>query len=224
MKSGEPFAMAGIYARGKHEGDPVTFAILTTDANEVMEPVHDRMPVILPLGHEKQWLPPGGTPYFNQFLAELMMACPVTPKMNRAGFNVPEAIVQLDEPSYRSPWSISCYVGNPMQGSVFKPRVRPGRPRAPGSLQSTLSPAQGNPAAAPMAVGVRASAWKRKECDMAEQLLSFASELRTRAKEILALAVSTDDLEIRAMRRAIAEGYEKLARRIERRAREVEMA
>jgi hypothetical protein len=55
---------------------------------------------------------------------------------------------------------------------------------------------------------------------MAEQLLSFASELRTRAKEILALAVSTDDLEIRAMRRAIAAGYEKLARRIERRARE----
>jgi len=33
MKSGEPFAMAGIYARGQHEGDPMTFAILTTDAN-----------------------------------------------------------------------------------------------------------------------------------------------------------------------------------------------
>jgi hypothetical protein len=55
---------------------------------------------------------------------------------------------------------------------------------------------------------------------MAEQLLLFANELRTRAKEILVLAVSTDDLEIRDMRRAIAAGYEKLARRIERRARE----
>ena len=56
--------------------------------------------------------------------------------------------------------------------------------------------------------------------DMAEQLFLFANELRTRAKEILALAVSTDDLEIRNMRRVIAAGYEKLARRIEQRARE----
>jgi len=55
---------------------------------------------------------------------------------------------------------------------------------------------------------------------MAEQLLLFANELRARAKEILALAVSTDDLEIRSMRRVIAAGYEKLARRIEKRARE----
>jgi hypothetical protein len=55
---------------------------------------------------------------------------------------------------------------------------------------------------------------------MAEQLLLFANELRARAKEILALAVSTDDLEIRDTRRLIAAGYEKLARRIERRARE----
>jgi hypothetical protein len=55
---------------------------------------------------------------------------------------------------------------------------------------------------------------------MAEQLLLFANELRARAKEILVLAVSTDDLEIRETRRVIASGYEKLARRIEQRARE----
>jgi len=55
---------------------------------------------------------------------------------------------------------------------------------------------------------------------MAEQLLLFANELRTRAKEILVQAVSTADPEIRDMRRAIAAGYEKLALRIEKRARE----
>ena len=55
---------------------------------------------------------------------------------------------------------------------------------------------------------------------MAEQLVLFANELRARAKEILALTVSTDDLEIQDTRRVIAAGYEKLARRIERRARE----
>jgi hypothetical protein len=56
---------------------------------------------------------------------------------------------------------------------------------------------------------------------MTEQLLLFASELRARAREILVLAVSTDDLEIRHTRRVIAAGYEGLARRIEKRAREV---
>ena len=60
---------------------------------------------------------------------------------------------------------------------------------------------------------------------MAEQpLLLFAKELRTRAKEISAQAVSTDDPEVRGMRRVIAAGYEKLARRIEQRAREAETA
>jgi hypothetical protein len=53
---------------------------------------------------------------------------------------------------------------------------------------------------------------------MTEQLLLFANELRARAKEILAM--NTDNLEIRDMRRVIATGYEKLARRIERRAHE----
>ena len=56
------------------------------------------------------------------------------------------------------------------------------------------------------------------------QLLLFASELRTHAKEILVRAASTDDPEVRDMRRVIATGYQRLARRIERRAREVEMA
>ena len=60
---------------------------------------------------------------------------------------------------------------------------------------------------------------------MAEQsLLLFAKELRTRAKEILVQAVSTDDPEVRGMRRVIAASYEKLARRIEQRAREAETA
>ena len=88
--------MAGIYARGESESAPVTFAILTTEANNVMRPVHDRMPVILPLGREKQWLPTGGVTFFNPFPAELMTAYPVTPKMNKPSFNKPEAIAPLE--------------------------------------------------------------------------------------------------------------------------------
>ena len=98
LKSGEPFAMAGIYARsGVHafaEGDtaPITFAVLTTTANEIMQPIHERMPVIMTAAHAKSWLHSGGTTIFQPFPSELMTSYPVTPKMSKASFNVPEAI------------------------------------------------------------------------------------------------------------------------------------
>jgi putative SOS response-associated peptidase YedK len=99
LKSGEPFALAGIYARGENENDPMTFAILTTEANDVMRPVHDRMPVMLRAGHEKDWLPTQGVTFFNPFPAELMTAYPVTPKMNKASYNEPAAITPLQPAS-----------------------------------------------------------------------------------------------------------------------------
>lgn len=46
-----PFAFAGLY-------DNSTFTILTTSANGLVKPVHDRMPVILPEGAEGIWLDP----------------------------------------------------------------------------------------------------------------------------------------------------------------------
>jgi putative SOS response-associated peptidase YedK len=100
MKSGEPFAMAGIYARGLNHGQgeavtaPTSFANLTTTANEIMQPIHERMAVILPLHHEKAWLPPTPTGMFifPEFPSDLMTAYPVSPKMSKASFNVPEAI------------------------------------------------------------------------------------------------------------------------------------
>ena len=55
---------------------------------------------------------------------------------------------------------------------------------------------------------------------MAEQLLLFANELRTRAREILVRAANTDDLEAQEVMHAITTGYQKLARRVDQRARE----
>ena len=56
------------------------------------------MPVILPLGHEKNWLPsnPSGMFIFPPFPSELMTAYPVSPKMNKASFKQPEAILPLE--------------------------------------------------------------------------------------------------------------------------------
>jgi len=39
----------------------VTFAILTTAANDLMAPVHDRMPVVISPEHYDAWLDPGVT-------------------------------------------------------------------------------------------------------------------------------------------------------------------
>jgi hypothetical protein len=54
------------------------------------------------------------------------------------------------------------------------------------------------------------------------QLLLFPSELRTRAKEILVRAASTDDPEAQGTMHVVAAGYEKLARRVEQRVREAD--
>jgi putative SOS response-associated peptidase YedK len=60
LKSGMPFAMAGLYNLWTSpEGEKVcTSTIITTDANESLKPVHDRMPVITPPDKYNLWLDP----------------------------------------------------------------------------------------------------------------------------------------------------------------------
>ncbi|MCI0440057.1 MAG: SOS response-associated peptidase [Chloroflexi bacterium] len=60
MKTGEPFAFAGLWERWKApEGGPIlSCTIITTNANELMSPIHERMPVILPREVESLWLDP----------------------------------------------------------------------------------------------------------------------------------------------------------------------
>lgn len=51
------FAFAGVWEAWEGEEDRVeTVTILTTDANEVVAPIHDRMPVMLERGEEAAWL------------------------------------------------------------------------------------------------------------------------------------------------------------------------
>ena len=58
MKSGEPFAFAGLWDSWRDpEGEIVrSCTIITTAANELLRPVHERMPVILPRELESFWL------------------------------------------------------------------------------------------------------------------------------------------------------------------------
>ena len=56
--AGPLFAFAGIYSVWHDvENKPLySFSIMTTGPNREMEPIHDRMPVILTPEHETRWL------------------------------------------------------------------------------------------------------------------------------------------------------------------------
>lgn len=58
MKSGEPFALAGLWDAWKEPDGKwlISYAIITTDANSLMQPVHNRMPVILHHRGYDRWL------------------------------------------------------------------------------------------------------------------------------------------------------------------------
>jgi putative SOS response-associated peptidase YedK len=63
LKSGEPFAFAGLYEENEVNGKPMgTFAIITTEPNELMRTIHNRMPVILSKDAEAEWLNPDTPP------------------------------------------------------------------------------------------------------------------------------------------------------------------
>ncbi|MBM4161410.1 MAG: SOS response-associated peptidase [Ignavibacteria bacterium] len=58
MKDEAPFAFAGLFSIWKDpEGkEHPTFTIITTEPNELLAPIHNRMPVILPEQHFERWL------------------------------------------------------------------------------------------------------------------------------------------------------------------------
>ena len=60
LASGRPLAIAGLWDTWKDEAGAElrTFTLITTQANELLAPIHDRMPVILPPDAVESWLDP----------------------------------------------------------------------------------------------------------------------------------------------------------------------
>jgi len=102
LKSGEPYAFAGLWESWRpKEGDPLeTFTILTTDPNELMQSIHNRMPVILEPRDYNRWLDSANpqTPpvdLLRHFPAEKMLAWPVTDRVGNVRNNDPELLESL---------------------------------------------------------------------------------------------------------------------------------
>jgi len=101
LKSGEPYAFAGLWETWKPQaGSPLeTFTILTTDPNELMQPIHNRMPVILePQDHER-WLDPGDparppVDLLRPYPAEKMQAWQVSQRVGNVRNNDTDLLAQ----------------------------------------------------------------------------------------------------------------------------------
>jgi putative SOS response-associated peptidase YedK len=86
---GEPFAYAGVW---EHWSDPAgtddrwTCSILTTEANETVGAIHDRMPVMLRPGEESTWLENNGVDAWKSvtdpYPDEELHAYPVSSRVN----------------------------------------------------------------------------------------------------------------------------------------------
>lgn len=59
-KDERPFAFAGLWDRWQQEGVTIeSCVVITTDANDLVRPLHDRMPVIIAPQDYELWLDPG---------------------------------------------------------------------------------------------------------------------------------------------------------------------
>ncbi|WP_312912783.1 SOS response-associated peptidase [Natronosalvus caseinilyticus] len=99
-ENGPVFAMAGLWDVWEGEADTITcVTILTTEPNDLMEPIHDRMPVVLPESAETEWLSAGPDarkelcqPYPENDLA----AYEISTRVNNPGNNDPTVIEALE--------------------------------------------------------------------------------------------------------------------------------
>ncbi|MCE9564429.1 MAG: SOS response-associated peptidase [Planctomycetes bacterium] len=93
-----PFAFAGLWDLWQDEDLKLVGACLvTTTPNEVVQPYHDRMPVILPRGCYAEWLDHETPverllPLLKPYPAELMRAKEVGPAVNSSKYDGPECV------------------------------------------------------------------------------------------------------------------------------------
>jgi putative SOS response-associated peptidase YedK len=102
LASGEPFGMAGLYERWLSPDGEVldSCTILTTTSNELLRPLHDRMPVIVPPEHHERWLDVSNADVLDllvPFPPEAMQVYPVSRRVNAVQNDDPTLIERIEE-------------------------------------------------------------------------------------------------------------------------------
>jgi putative SOS response-associated peptidase YedK len=102
MKDRSPFAFAGLFERWLSPAGEVldTCTIITTQANELLSPLHDRMPVIVAPVAFDCWLDVANddtAPLFSPYPAEAMMYYPVSTRVNSVRNDDERLIARVEE-------------------------------------------------------------------------------------------------------------------------------
>jgi putative SOS response-associated peptidase YedK len=101
MKDGSPFGLGGLWENWKDpaSGEWVrTFAIITTDANELVAEIHDRMPLILAPGDYVRWLgeEPDPSDLMRPSPAEPMRMWPISTRVNKPENDDPSIVEPIE--------------------------------------------------------------------------------------------------------------------------------
>jgi putative SOS response-associated peptidase YedK len=98
MKDGSPFAFAGLWETWKNGEELRSCAIITTDANDLMNAIHHRMPVVLHPDNYGVWLDPDFDEkdslkdLLKPFPSEEMEAYMVSRRVNKPSNNEPSVV------------------------------------------------------------------------------------------------------------------------------------
>ena len=98
MEDGSPFAFAGLWESWKNGSEIRSSTIITTDPNDLLGEIHNRMPVILHPEDYEMWLDPEFdekeplTTLLKPYPASEMEAYPVSRRVNRPSNNQPECL------------------------------------------------------------------------------------------------------------------------------------
>jgi putative SOS response-associated peptidase YedK len=103
LQDGKPFALAGLWERWQNADTVLTTCtIITTAANELLRPIHERMPVIVPPEAYSQWLDPAVTQrepleaLLTPFPADAMTGYPVSRTVNNVRNDSPACIAPAE--------------------------------------------------------------------------------------------------------------------------------
>ncbi|MDQ4134558.1 MAG: SOS response-associated peptidase [Pseudomonadota bacterium] len=102
MADRQPFTLAGLWRDWKDpkSGDLArTFTIITTEPNELLAKIHDRMPVVIAPEDRERWVKgPNPKELLKPFPADLMTMWPVSPDLNSPKNDRPDLLDPIEEP------------------------------------------------------------------------------------------------------------------------------
>lgn len=106
LRNQAPMAMAGLWEIWTDPGgsELASATIITTRANTMMEPLHHRMPVLLDEKDYDRWLDPAlqhrrdVEDLLKPCASETMEAYPVSPSVNRVGYDEPDCLEPYEAP------------------------------------------------------------------------------------------------------------------------------